>query len=620
MIVDENPTATQWLRFRAAHARVTHIGQRILRLHCGNILLHPPGERAYNSPHWEPKESRKWKVDRSRAEARPLVYSLLSPLSCSGPEGAGGMGSQRSHSAGSGARQPSSRGERFAAESPTTDGQSPPPLPPLPKGGSYEVPPLSKGVVLEFLSYSLNDRRSFGVGLPTPPRGRRGNAASNREPSRLVRPLRAASGRAAGSGDPRRTGPRPVHPETEWLPSGSKLRAVVRRGQETHAQRAQGRLVNINNRNPIANRSRSLLGGLIAFLILSGLSVPARAQTDTQAGAPRPKLKVLLKPVKPFVMLRGTRHEGYSVDLWRRVAQEAGLDFEFEVVETVPAMLERLEQKQDDVGVGALSITARREDRIDFSHPFYESGLQILTYDKGSSQFLAIIIGLFKSDTLVVLGILFTALVLNAHFLWFFERKHNPEMFPATYMAGVWEAAWWSICSFITGGCENKAPEGLLGRVVAMIWMLAGACSFSYITATIATTMTVNTLAGDIRSLNDLRMKHVGTVAGSTSESFLKEHDVVAESFPDIDDAFNRLLKRQVDAVVYDAPMLRYLLNNNPGTRLRLVEGLFDRQGYGFGLQQNSPYREKINRALLTLEEEGDVDDLQKRWFGSTDQ
>ncbi len=60
--------------------------------------------------------------------------------------GVGGVGSERTHTAGPVTPQPLSAGDRLTAESPTADGQCPPPLPPLPKGGSYEVPPLPTGV------------------------------------------------------------------------------------------------------------------------------------------------------------------------------------------------------------------------------------------------------------------------------------------------------------------------------------------------------------------------------------------------------------------------------------------------------------------------------------------
>ena len=145
------------------------------------------------------------------------------------------------------------------------------------------------------------------------------------------------------------------------------------------------------------------------------------------------------------------------------MAQESNLDFEFQSVATMPELLTTLEKHEADVGVAALSITSQRESRMDFSHPFYESGLQILTTDKGSRPLLGILAGLLKVDTLIVLGTLVAALVVNAHLLWFFERKRNPEMFPQSYFKGVWEAAWWSICSFVTGGCENMAADGRRG-------------------------------------------------------------------------------------------------------------------------------------------------------------
>ena len=47
-----------------------------------------------------------------------------------------------------------------------------------------------------------------------------------------------------------------------------------------------------------------------------------------------------------------------------------------------------------------------------------------------------------------------------------------------------------------------------------------------------------------------------------------------------------------------------------------LVPALFERNNYGFGLQQGSPLRKKINQALLKLNENGVTDDLRHRWFG----
>ena len=162
-------------------------------------------------------------------------------------------------------------------------------------------------------------------------------------------------------------------------------------------------------------------------------------------------------------------------------------------------MLEELAAGRADAGVAAISITSEREKTIDFSYPFKESGLQILAKNQPGSSFAKIVGGLFKGDILWLLGGLFFVLILNSHIIWFLERKKNAESFPEGYLAGLWEAIWWSICTIITGGCENKAPLGVAGRLTAIVWMLAGAALFTYITATITSAMTVDTLNSDIR-------------------------------------------------------------------------------------------------------------------------
>ncbi len=73
--------------------------------------------------------------------------------------GVGGMGSKLPHSAAPIAPRPLSKGEQFEAELYSSDGQCPPPLPPLPKGGSYEVLRVPKGEVTGDTAHNPNALR-----------------------------------------------------------------------------------------------------------------------------------------------------------------------------------------------------------------------------------------------------------------------------------------------------------------------------------------------------------------------------------------------------------------------------------------------------------------------------
>lgn len=362
----------------------------------------------------------------------------------------------------------------------------------------------------------------------------------------------------------------------------------------------------------------------IALLILASLfSATLQAQTPAPSLAAGKNLTVVTRKVTPFVFEKNGRLTGYSIELWERIVREARLPFDpdsgYKSSETVPQMLDELRDGRADAGVAALSITAEREKSIDFSHPFKESGLQILTKNQPGSSFGKIVGNLFKGDIIWLLAGLLIVLLLNSHIIWFLERKKNPESFPEGYLAGLWEAIWWSVCTIITGGCENKAPLGVAGRLTAIVWMLAGAGLFTYITATITSAMTVETLNSDVRSVADLKSRRwtVGTVAGSTAQTFLEKQGVSIQGFPDPDSACAALGEDKVKAVVYDAPMLLFYAKNNPDKQLGVVGELFEKQSYGIGVPQGSPYRKEITRAILALREEGFFEELENKYFGT---
>ncbi|WP_394843999.1 transporter substrate-binding domain-containing protein [Pendulispora brunnea] len=335
--------------------------------------------------------------------------------------------------------------------------------------------------------------------------------------------------------------------------------------------------------------------------------------------AAEPPLKVYIKPIVPFTFEENGRAVGFSIDLWERVAKETGVTYEYTWVKSVADQIEALKNKQGDVAVAAISITAEREAAIDFSQPFYESGLGILVGTQRQSSATALVKSVFTLDFLKLLGGLVVLLIITAHLLWFFERKRNPDQFPQAYLAGVWESAWWAISTILSGGCDAKGPIVLGGRIVGAFWMLASIVLVAYFTASITTVMTVNQLTSDINGPGDLPGQVVGTVRGTTGDKYLTAHRANVRTFNTVEEAYFALEKKQIKAVVYDAPVLLYHVKQTKNDQLKVVGRIFEKQNYGIALQQNSKYRKPINEALLKLRESGYMDELTTRWFGPTD-
>lgn len=353
-----------------------------------------------------------------------------------------------------------------------------------------------------------------------------------------------------------------------------------------------------------------VLAWLLASVVVSRVSAAAGARTTGPE-----KLRILVKPAEPFSFEKDSQLTGFSVELWKRVADDSGLEFSMKPVNTMPEMLAALQKGEADVGVGAVSITPEREKELDFSYGYFESGLQILTTGRNGGSTLAIFGALFRGDVVVVIALLLATLFVFSNILWWCERKGNEDGFPRTYIKGVWEAMWWAASTIITGGCENKCAISVPGRLVAIVWMLGGIGLTSYITATLASAMTVNTLNSQITSVNDLKGQPVGTIGGSSAEAFLKLHGFNPLDFAGLHDATEALTKGDVKAIVYDSPMLRYFQATHAESPLQLAGDIFERQSYGFALPLGSTHRKAINEALLKLQREGVCEALEMKWF-----
>lgn len=374
---------------------------------------------------------------------------------------------------------------------------------------------------------------------------------------------------------------------------------------------------------------------LILFAGSTAAGPPAkkdRAQASTDAGTdaaapdagPAPAtpplkmgpLKVYTKPVEPFSFEENGKALGFSIDLWDRLAKEGGFTYEIHWVKTVPELIEALKNKEADLAIAAISITAEREKVVDFSQPFYESGLSILVATEGQSTMGAVVKSFFSLEFLKLCGVLFGLLVITSHLLWVFERKKNTDQFPMPYFSGVWESAWWAISTILSGGCDNKGPIVIGGRIVGAFWMLTCIILLAYFTASVTTIMTVSQLTSDISGPADLPGKVVGTVKNSTAEKYLTEHRSHVKAYATIDEAYAALGKGTVKAVVYDAPILLYHANKEAGGKQKVVGRLFQKQNYGIGFQRDSQYRKPINEALLRLREMGYLEELNTKYFG----
>lgn len=361
-------------------------------------------------------------------------------------------------------------------------------------------------------------------------------------------------------------------------------------------------------------RAVFVIVGLIATGLISSWGTQGRSEAAS-LNQRRP-LRVVTKEIPPFVIKDQDRLTGFSIDIWEKIAQIADIDFEYVEVETVGDQLATVESGEADLAIAAISMTPEREERIDFSYPYYRSGLQILATNSPSGA-IAILVSAFLSPGLLFV-FLFLLLLMAAvgHVVWLTERKSNPH-FPKGYLRGVWEGIWWAAVTMTTVGYGDTHIKRVPGRIVALIWMFSGILLIAYFTAAVTSELTVAELKINISGPDELLGHKVATVAETTSADWLEANRIPFVPVSTIEEAYELLEQKAVEAVVYDAPVLQYYVATTGGNTVKLVGTPFKIEDYGIALPPGSPHEEAVNLALLELYTSGIHQEVRDKWFVS---
>ncbi|NBC48272.1 MAG: transporter substrate-binding domain-containing protein [Gammaproteobacteria bacterium] len=348
---------------------------------------------------------------------------------------------------------------------------------------------------------------------------------------------------------------------------------------------------------------RQVLLGLALWCVTQGGALADEGDQTPLEAAPRhadtTAITIATRQAPPFAFKDASGEwTGIAIELWKQIAARNGLDFHYREL-GLSEMLEAVSEGRVDGAVAALTITSEREQRLDFSHPFHTSGLAIAVPHRGTNP-LASLARLFSPAFLAVVAALLGLLIVVGVLIWLAERRTNTQ-FRHEPLSGIGSGLWWSAVTMTTVGYGDKAPTTLLGRAIAMLWMFAGLILISTFTAAITTTLTVSELDASIDAVDDLHLKRILALEGSTSDVFLADQDIRHRTVGTLSEALDQLAAGDADAVVHDAPILRYRIAAEFPQQLRVLPLELRRQAYGIALPPGSAMRESVNIALIEI-------------------
>ncbi|MEQ8461817.1 MAG: transporter substrate-binding domain-containing protein [Sandaracinaceae bacterium] len=346
----------------------------------------------------------------------------------------------------------------------------------------------------------------------------------------------------------------------------------------------------------------------------AGAPQPADTPSDPLGELPGRRLNLAVLGNPPFHLSRGGEPSGLSVDVWHALAARLEVDYALTVVPNAGVAIDGVADGTYDGAIGPISITSERAQRVDFTQPYHDATLAILTLPGSSGAWERIEPFLTKAF-FGALALLLLVLTLVGALMWVVERKAN-DGFPKAPLAGVGVGIWLALVTMTTVGYGDKAPITPAGRLLTGVWMVLSMLTVSSLTAGIATALTLSQLdRAAIETAGELAGRPVATLEGTTAAALARRNDANIIAVDDLQEGIDRLVDERVDAVVYDRPVLQYHLRQNEDLGLALSAHEYDPQGYGFAFPLGSSLAHQVNVELLALEESGQLEAIKDEWL-----
>jgi polar amino acid transport system substrate-binding protein len=333
----------------------------------------------------------------------------------------------------------------------------------------------------------------------------------------------------------------------------------------------------------------------IACLFASDGAVLLALQAEESAR----EITVATKVTPPFAMKdQNGNWSGISIDLWQRIADQLKLHYRFVEEPTVQRLLEGTENQTYDAAIAAITVTSERESVLDFSQPYYVSGLGIAVSRDGPLVWGQIGRTLtsvrFLRAILALLGIA----LLVAFLIWIFERRHNDE-FGGPTLKGLGSSMWWSAEMMTQASPGFGGPKTLPGRIVAVVWMAASIVVIAIFTAGVTTVLTTQKLQGLVQEVSDLSSVRVGATSGTATTEYLSARGIRYMGYVTPQVGLKALQAGAIDVFVYDKPLLLWVVEQEFSESIDVLDIDFDPQPYAVAFQRESKLREPFNVAML---------------------
>ncbi|XP_022250306.1 glutamate receptor 4-like [Limulus polyphemus] len=357
---------------------------------------------------------------------------------------------------------------------------------------------------------------------------------------------------------------------------------------------------------------------------------------------------LMFKKAEPSEYLEGNdKFEGFSKDLSELIAKHLNFDYILKLVNdsnyggqdpNSPAgwngMVGELIRKEADMAIAPLTITSARERVIDFTKPYMSLGISIMIKKpmKKKPGVFSFMNPLSKEIWMCIIFayvgvsvVLFLVSRFSPH-EWRLEDTFLGQSVSNDF--SLMNSLWFSLGAFMQQGCD-VCPRSMAGRIVGSVWWFFTLIIISSYTANLAAFLTVERMVTPINSPEDLAKQtevEYGTLMYSSTQEFFKRSKIAVYArmwefmnsrkhvfTSSYDEGIRRVRESKGKyAYLLESTTNDYINEREPCDTMKVGRNL-DAKGFGVATPLGSNLRDRLNLAVLSLKENGDLARLKNK-------
>ena len=347
---------------------------------------------------------------------------------------------------------------------------------------------------------------------------------------------------------------------------------------------------------------------VLYFILLFSFLFPLTARPHEKI------LRVGVAPGEPFVIVKDNKYSGISVDLWKYLAHNLNIKYQFiPMSEHIDDDVMQLAKGQVDVLIGPVISTAERVKLADFTRPYYLDQIRVVVPIKTVS-FTRILLAISNSALSSVVLFIVCFFIIYIHIFWFFEGRKGYMGIKPTYWSGIKTAFW----IHTLGISFNQLPTHTYTKLFRLVWTIVVLLLLSVVTATMTSSLTIalsnNFSKEDV--LSDLKYERLTGVINTAPYDIAKEASLDIKPVNSRTEGIDLLLKGYVAGFVDYASIADYYMKEHAlGRKLTLAHVIIQQNTFAIALPLNSPIRHQINIQLAILQSMGQTYFLCKKYL-----